>query len=115
MRLGLWDPVTGDGGPLTPVPTTESKRVDLASIYALNKYVQECSCLIFGSAYSVDVVALRLFNVFGTGQALSHHYTGVLANFTSRLLHDQRQMTFRDGEQKRDLVHVSEVAGAFRS
>src|SRR3546814_20702295 len=94
MRLGLWDPVDGRGEPLTPVPTTESKRVDLASIYALNKYVQECSCLIFGSAYSVDVVALRLFNVFGPGQALSNPYTGVLANFASRLLHDQRPMIF---------------------
>src|SRR3546814_19913775 len=59
MRLGLWDPVDGRGEPLTPVPTTESKRVDLASIYALNKYLQACSCLIFGSAYNVHVLALR--------------------------------------------------------
>ena len=113
MRLGLWDPVSVDGAPLTPVPTAEHKRVDLASIYALNKYVQECSSLIFGATYSVDVVALRLFNVFGPGQALSNPYTGVLANFASRLLHGQSPMIFEDGEQKRDFVHVRDVARAF--
>lgn len=113
IRVGLWDPVAPDDAPLTPVPTTESKRVDIASIYALNKYVQECSSLIFGATYSVDVVALRLFNVFGPGQALSNPYTGVLANFASRLLHGQRPMIFEDGEQKRDFVHVRDVARAF--
>lgn len=113
MRLGLWDPVTADGTPLTPIPTAEEKRVDIASIYALNKYVQECSSLIFGAAYGVDVVALRLFNVFGPGQALSNPYTGVLANFASRLLHDQSPMIFEDGEQKRDFVHVRDVVRAF--
>lgn len=113
VRLALWDPVTTEGAPLTPVPTPEDKRVDLASIYALNKYVQERSCLIFGSAYSVEVVALRLFNVFGPGQALSNPYTGVLANFASRLLHKQSPMIFEDGQQKRDFVHVRDVARAF--
>lgn len=112
-RLGLWDPVAADGAPLTPMPTAETKRADLASIYALNKYVQECSCLIFGAAYSVDVIALRLFNVFGPGQALSNPYTGVLANFASRLLHDQSPMIFEDGQQRRDFVHVRDVARAF--
>lgn len=113
VRLALWDPVTADDQPLTPIATPEDKRVDLASIYALNKYVQERSCLIFGTAYSVDVVALRLFNVFGPGQALSNPYTGVLANFASRLLHKQSPMIFEDGQQKRDFVHVRDVARAF--
>jgi dTDP-L-rhamnose 4-epimerase len=109
-----WDPVTPDGGLLTPVPTDEAKQVDLASIYALTKYVQERSCLIFGHAYGVEVVALRLFNVFGSGQALSNPYTGVLANFSARLLNGQRPLVFEDGRQQRDFVHVRDVARAFR-
>jgi dTDP-L-rhamnose 4-epimerase len=111
---GGWDPVTPGCGTLTPVPTDEAKQVDLASIYALTKYVQERSCQIFGAAYSVEVVALRLFNVFGPGQALSNPYTGVLANFGARLLHGQPPLVFEDGEQKRDFVHVRDVARAFR-
>ena len=70
--------------------------------------------LIFGEAYGVDAVALRLFNVFGAGQALSNPYTGVLANFASRLANGQRPMIFEDGKQKRDFVHVHDVARAFR-
>jgi dTDP-L-rhamnose 4-epimerase len=109
-----WDPVAPDRTRITPAPTDEAKQVDIASIYALTKYVQERSCLIFGAAYHVEVVALRLFNVFGPGQALSNPYTGVLANFGARLLHGQRPLVFEDGRQMRDFVHVRDVARAFR-
>jgi dTDP-L-rhamnose 4-epimerase len=70
--------------------------------------------LIFGEAYGIEAVALRLFNVFGPGQALSNPYTGVLANFSSRLANGQRPIIFEDGEQRRDFVHVRDVARAFR-
>jgi dTDP-L-rhamnose 4-epimerase len=113
IRAGQWDPVFDSGEALTPVATDEQKTVDLASIYALTKYVQERSVMIYGEAYEVDAVALRLFNVFGPGQALSNPYTGVLANFASRLANGQRPMVFEDGEQKRDFVHVRDVAHAF--
>jgi dTDP-L-rhamnose 4-epimerase len=114
IKAGRWDPQTEDGFRYVPVPTDEQKPVDLASIYALTKYAQERQVLIFGEAYNVDAVALRLFNVFGPGQALSNPYTGVLANFGSRLLNGQRPMIFEDGQQKRDFVHVRDVARAFR-
>jgi len=114
IKAGLWDPVAASGEVLTPLATDEQKTVDLASIYALTKYVQERSVMIFGEAYGIDAVALRLFNVFGPGQALSNPYTGVLANFSARLANGQRPMVFEDGEQKRDFVHVRDVARAFR-
>jgi len=109
-----WDPVLPDGTRLTPVPTDEAKETELASIYALTKYSQERSCLIIGQAYGFEAVALRLFNVFGPGQALSNPYTGVLANFGARLLNGQRPLVFEDGQQRRDFVHVRDVARAFR-
>lgn len=113
-RAGLWDLVDGDGRPLLPVATDEAKPVDLASIYALTKYVQERAVLIFGAAYGVEAVALRLFNVFGAGQALSNPYTGVLANFAARIINGEPPLVFEDGEQRRDFVHVRDVARAFR-
>src|ERR1700712_5745239 len=109
-----WDPVLPDGTRLVPVATDEEKEPDLASIYALTKYSQERSCLIIGANYGIDTVALRLFNVFGPGQALSNPYTGVLANFGARLLNGQRPLVFEDGRQHRDFVHVRDVASAFR-
>ncbi|WP_342642148.1 NAD-dependent epimerase/dehydratase family protein [Rhodoligotrophos ferricapiens] len=114
VKAMQWDPVDADGTPLKPAPTDEEKPVDLASIYALTKYAQERQVLIFGEAYGVEAVALRLFNVFGPGQALSNPYTGVLANFSSRLANDQPPMIFEDGNQQRDFVHVRDVARAFR-
>jgi dTDP-L-rhamnose 4-epimerase len=109
----MWDPVDAHGRPLTPVATPESKRPSLASIYALNKYVQERTTHIMAAPYGIESVCLRLFNVYGPGQALSNPYTGVLAIFASRLLNGQRPMIFEDGEQRRDFVHVSDVARAF--
>jgi dTDP-L-rhamnose 4-epimerase len=108
-----WDPMLPDGRRLIPVATDETKQVDLASIYALTKHSQERSALIIGQAYGFQVVALRLFNVFGPGQALSNPYTGVLANFGSRLRNGQGPLIFEDGQQKRDFVHVQDVARAF--
>jgi dTDP-L-rhamnose 4-epimerase len=108
-----WDPVDEQGRPLTPVATPEWKRPSLASIYALGKYVQERQTLIMTEAYGMEGVCLRLFNVYGPGQALSNPYTGVLAIFSSRLLNGQRPLIFEDGEQRRDFVHVGDVARAF--
>ncbi len=114
LRAGRWEPIGADGEPLSPRPTDERKRPDLASIYALTKYAQEREVMIFGDAYRTETVALRLFNVFGAGQALSNPYTGVLANFASRLAAGNAPTIFEDGEQKRDFVHVRDVARAFR-
>jgi dTDP-L-rhamnose 4-epimerase len=110
---GGWDPLGPGGEILMPVPTPESKRPSLASVYALTKYVQERLTLTVAPAYGMQGVALRLFNVYGPGQALSNPYTGVLAIFASRLLHRERPLVFEDGAQRRDFVHVSDVARAF--
>jgi len=108
-----WNPVDAQGRPLTPVATPEWKQPSLASIYALGKYVQERQTLIMTQAYGMEGVCLRLFNVYGPGQALSNPYTGVLAIFSSRLANGQRPMIFEDGEQRRDFVYVGDVARAF--
>jgi dTDP-L-rhamnose 4-epimerase len=108
-----WEPRGPDGEELVPVPTPETKRPWLTSIYALTKYDQERACLIFGSAYGVPTVALRLFNTYGPRQALSNPYTGVLAIFAARLLNDRAPLVFEDGGQRRDFVHVRDVARAF--
>lgn len=108
-----WDPLDEQGRPLTPVATPEWKQPSLASIYALGKYVQERTTMIMAAAYGMEGVCLRLFNVYGPGQALSNPYTGVLAIFSSRLLNGQKPVIFEDGGQRRDFVYVGDVARAF--
>jgi dTDP-L-rhamnose 4-epimerase len=107
-----WEPRATNGEPLVPVPTPEDKAPRLESIYALSKYDQERMCLMMGNAYRIPTVALRFFNVYGTRQALSNPYTGVMAIFASRLLNDKAPLIFEDGHQRRDFVSVHDVAQA---
>ncbi|HVY59610.1 MAG TPA: SDR family NAD(P)-dependent oxidoreductase [Xanthobacteraceae bacterium] len=112
LRRGIWELQDEDGADLQPLPTPESKRPSLSSVYALNKYAQERLCLIVGKAYGIPTIALRFFNVYGPRQALSNPYTGVLAIFAARLLNGRPPLVFEDGRQRRDFVHVRDVARA---
>ena len=114
LRKSKWELRDSDGAPLEPMPTPETKTPHLASIYALSKYDQERMCLMIGRAYSIPTVALRFFNVYGTRQALSNPYTGVLAIFAARYLNNKPPLIFEDGLQKRDFVSVTDVARACR-
>jgi dTDP-L-rhamnose 4-epimerase len=114
LRRREWELRDQSGEVLQPMPTPESKHPSLASVYALSKYDQERMCLLFGRAYRIPTVALRFFNVYGTRQALSNPYTGVLAIFASRLLNNNPPIIFEDGLQRRDFVSVKDVAQACR-
>ena len=115
-RIGTetsWDPLDAQGRPLLPVPTPEWKRPALASVYAISKFVQERLTLTLAPVYGMEGVALRLWNAYGPGQALSNPYTGVLAIFASRIHNGAPPVIFEDGNQRRDFVHVKDVAQAF--
>ena len=112
LRAKQWQVCNEKGEILTPVPTPETKPPSLASVYALSKFDQERMCLMVGRAYNLPTVALRFFNVYGTRQALSNPYTGVLAIFASRYLNNKPPLVFEDGCQQRDFVSVHDVAQA---
>jgi dTDP-L-rhamnose 4-epimerase len=97
---------------LGAIPTPEEKPQHASSVYAVAKKTQEELCLVVGEAYDIPTVALRFFNTYGTRQALSNPYTGVLAIFSSRLLNGQPPVIFEDGLQIRDFVHVSDIVQA---
>jgi dTDP-L-rhamnose 4-epimerase len=111
---GEWELFDDQRRTLTPIPTPESKAVAPSSIYALSKLDQERMCLMIGQAYGVPTVALRFFNIYGTRQALSNPYTGVLAIFAARFLNRRPPLVFEDGLQRRDFVNVRDVARACR-
>jgi dTDP-L-rhamnose 4-epimerase len=114
LKKAQWETFDAKGNILEPYPTPETKTPCLSSVYALSKYDQERLCLMIGKAYNIPTVALRFFNVYGTRQALSNPYTGVLAIFASRFLNNNPPLIFEDGQQKRDFVSVLDVAHASR-
>ncbi len=113
LKAGRWEPTCpACGQDLRPVPTPEDHPLKPASVYAITKRDQEELFLAFGRAYGIPTVALRFFNVYGPGQALSNPYTGVVAIFAARMLAGLPPLVFEDGGQTRDFVHVHDVAAA---
>lgn len=113
LRFKRWEPICpACGRDLAPIPTDESKPLNVSSYYALSKKDQEEMVLLFGRTYGIPAVALRFFNIYGTRQALSNPYTGVAAIFASRLLNERAPLVFEDGNQMRDFVSVHDVVHA---
>ncbi len=106
-----WEPIC-NGHPLQPAPTTEDKPLNPTSVYAINKEVHEQMFLVLGKALNIPTMALRFFNAYGPRQSLSNPYTGVAAIFASRLMNNQSPFIYEDGQQRRDFIHVSDVARA---
>lgn len=114
LRAHDWEVHGPDGEPLAPVPTPETKCPAVPSVYAISKYQQERLCMTVGRAYGIATVGLRFFNIYGTRQALSNPYTGVLAIFASRFLNNKSPLINEDGKQQRDFVSVHDITQACR-
>ena len=114
LKAHDWEVRGPDGEPLQPVPTPESKCPAVPSVYAISKYQQERLCMTVGRAYGIETVGLRFFNIYGTRQALSNPYTGVLAIFASRFLNNNPPLINEDGRQQRDFVSVHDIAQGCR-
>ena len=110
LIAGKWGvPCATCGNDTQAMSSDETDPVRPTSVYAITKRDQEELCLTVGGAYDIPTVALRFFNVYGPGQSLSNPYTGAAAIFASRLLNGRPPIVFEDGEQERDLIHVSDV------
>src|SRR3954465_10407398 len=114
LRQHDWEVRSDTGEPLMPVPTPETKRPALPSVYAISKFHQERLCMTVGRAYGIPTVGLRFFNIYGTRQSLSNPYTGVLAIFASRFLNNNPPLINEDGRQQRDFVSVHDITQACR-
>jgi dTDP-L-rhamnose 4-epimerase len=97
------------GAVVAPEATPEAKPLYPTSVYAISKRDHEELCLAVGWALGIPTIALRYFGVYGPRQALGNPYTGMLAIFATRLLNGNPPGVFEDGQQLRDLIHVSDI------
>lgn len=93
------------------VPTDET-QVNPHNQYAMSKYTQEMVALNFGKRYEIPTVCMRYSIVQGMRQSFRNAYSGVLRNFTQRLLAGNSPVCYEDGLQVRDYVYVGDVARA---
>lgn len=92
-------------------PLDEAHAGAFQSPYAESKWKNEQQVQMAKQA-GMEAVALRLFNVYGTGQRSEGAYAAVIPTFIEGAVDGKPPTVFGDGLQTRDFVHVDDVADA---
>jgi dTDP-L-rhamnose 4-epimerase len=100
------------GRPLSPESVPEDAPLDPRNVYAATKVAQEHLCGAFARETGATVTALRYHNVYGPRMPRDTPYAGVASIFRSALAGGKPPRVFEDGGQRRDFVHVRDVAAA---
>ncbi|MDH6587966.1 dTDP-L-rhamnose 4-epimerase [Streptomyces sp. SAI-133] len=100
------------GADLSPGLVGEDAPVDPRNVYATTKLAQEHLAASWARATGGSAVALRYHNVYGPGMPRDTPYAGVASFFRSALARGEAPRVFEDGGQRRDFVHVRDVAAA---
>jgi dTDP-L-rhamnose 4-epimerase len=100
------------GAPLAAERVGEDAVLDPRNGYAATKLAQEHLAAAWARQTGGGVAALRYHNVYGPGMPRDTPYSGVAAIFRSALEAGRAPRVFEDGGQRRDFVHVSDVARA---
>jgi dTDP-L-rhamnose 4-epimerase len=100
------------GEPVTPDLVSEDTPLDPRSVYAATKVAQEHLTAAWQRQTGGAVAALRYHNVYGPGMPRDTPYSGVAAIFRSSVESGRPPRVFEDGGQRRDFVHVRDVATA---
>jgi dTDP-L-rhamnose 4-epimerase len=113
LDRGRWEHACPScGGALRPESIPEDAPTEPRNVYAATKLHQEHLCFAFGREHRVPVTALRYHNVYGARMPRDTPYAGVAAIFRSAVVAGRAPRVREDGLQRRDFVHVSDVARA---
>jgi dTDP-L-rhamnose 4-epimerase len=100
------------GHSLGPLLVKEATKLDPRNAYATSKLAQEFYAANWARATGGSVAMMRYHNVYGPGMPKDTPYAGVAAIFTSVLRAGKAPQVFEDGRQRRDFIHVRDVAAA---
>lgn len=113
LRLGQFEPRCPHcQNLLTPALVDEDAPLRPRSVYAATKVAQEHLAVAWAHQTNSTAIALRYHNVYGPGMPRDTPYAGVAAIFRSSLENGEPPRVFEDGGQRRDFVHVADVAMA---
>lgn len=94
------------------MPVVESMEVNPLSPYGAQKYIGEIYMKLYSQIYGVETVCFRYFNVYGPRQSATGSYASVIPRFIEFKKKGEPLTIVGDGENKRDYVHVIDVAKA---
>lgn len=113
LDSGRFDPTCPVcGGDLSPSLVDEEAPADPRNVYATTKLAQEHLAAAWARCTGGSAVTLRYHNVYGPGMPRDTPYAGVASFFRSALARGEAPHVFEDGRQRRDFVHVRDVAAA---
>ncbi len=93
-------------------PVTEDMPPNPTSPYAVSKLASEYYVNTINALWGIESVCLRIFNVYGPGQALPPVHAPVIPQFLRQALGGGSLVVFGDGTQTRDYVYVDDVVDA---
>jgi dTDP-L-rhamnose 4-epimerase len=113
LDAGVFEPrCPACGAELDSTTVPEEAALDPRNAYATSKLAQEHLAANWARMTGGTAVALRYHNVYGPRMPRDTPYSGVAAIFRSALENGGPPRVFEDGGQRRDFVHVRDVADA---
>ncbi|HVX46961.1 MAG TPA: NAD-dependent epimerase/dehydratase family protein, partial [Mycobacteriales bacterium] len=113
LREGVFEPRCPIcSAPLSPGLVSEDSPLDPRNAYAASKVAQEHLASSWARSTGGSVAALRYHNVYGPRMPSDTPYAGVASIFRSALRRGVAPRVFEDGGQRRDFVHVRDIAAA---
>ena len=103
---------TSSGYGNNPYPNVETQPDDSLNPYSASKVAAEKFCKMYTDLYGLETVILRYFNVFGNRSPSKGQYAPVIGIFQRQRDAGEPLTIVGDGSQRRDFVHVEDVARA---
>ena len=103
---------TSSGYGNNPVPNVETQPDDCLNPYSASKVAAEKFCKMYTNLYGLETVVLRYFNVYGDRSPTKGQYAPVIGIFQRQRDAGEPLTIVGDGSQRRDFVHVRDVARA---
>lgn len=100
------------GEQLRPGLVDETAPADPRNTYATTKLNGEHLASTWARETGGRVAALRFHNVYGPGMPRNTPYAGVASLFRSALARSEAPRVYEDGGQRRDFIHVHDIATA---
>ena len=101
---------TSSGYGNNPIPNNESQEDDCLNPYSASKVAAEKICQLYTRLYGLNTIIFRYFNVYGERSPSGGQYAPVIGIFLKQYKNRDQLTIVGDGTQRRDFVHVSDVA-----